>query len=129
MEGSFLEITLLLIIACMIGLFLHQSNDDTPIINIQNNNRNGNGNHNGSGNGNNNQKEQFEPIIINGRILGPSVNFHQNFKSNLPELGWRRWWINNKTKNKVNPDVNFNGTSVRQYLDNMDNVKNIYMGQ
>jgi len=123
MEGSFLEITLLLITAYMIGLFLHQSNDDTPIINIQNNNRNHNGN------GNHNQKEQFKPIIINGRILGPSVNFHQNFKSNLPELGWRRWWIKNKTKNKVNPDVNFNGTSVRQYLNNMDNVKNIYMGQ
>jgi len=61
--------------------------------------------------------------------LGPVKNFHQcfnndNFKSN--ELGWRNWWIKNKTKNNVNPIKNTN-KFMENYLNNLEHLKNIYI--
>lgn len=61
--------------------------------------------------------------------LGPVKHFHQcfnndNFKSN--ELGWRQWWIKNKTKNNVNPIKNTN-KFMENYLNNLEHLKNIYI--
>ena len=61
--------------------------------------------------------------------LGPVKNFHQcfnndNFKSN--DLGWRNWWIKNKTKNNVKPTKNTN-KFMENYLDNLEHLKNIYI--
>jgi len=62
----------------------------------------------------------------NDRILGPVNEFHQKFKPLGKEYGFRHWWKKNKTRNYVPKDYNFDGTSVRQYLDNLDNVNNVY---
>jgi len=76
----------------------------------------------------NNQNNSFKNISIscNNRILGPVNDFHQKFKSVDKEFGFRHWWKKNKTRNYVPKDYNFEGTSVRQYLDNLDNVNNVY---
>tara|TARA_Y100000389_G_C17199242_1_gene382773 strand:+ start:179 stop:607 length:429 start_codon:yes stop_codon:yes gene_type:complete len=62
----------------------------------------------------------------NKRILGPVNEFHQKFKPLGKEYGFRHWWKKHKTRNYVPKDYNFDGTSVRQYLDNLDNVNNVY---
>ena len=64
--------------------------------------------------------------ICDNRILGPVSDFHQNFKPIGKEFGFRSWWQKNKTRNYVPKDYNFDGTSFRQYLDNLDNVNNVY---
>ena len=61
--------------------------------------------------------------------LGPVKNFHQcfnndNFKSN--ELGWRNWWIKNKTKHNIKVIKNTN-KFMNNYLDNLEHLKNIYL--
>lgn len=61
--------------------------------------------------------------------MGPVKNFHQcfnnqNFKSN--ELGWRDWWIKNKTKNNVKVTKNTN-KFMENYLNNLEHLKNIYI--
>ena len=58
--------------------------------------------------------------------VGPVINFHQRFKHFLPEMGWRSLFLNNYSNYEVVPDTNFNGTVVRNYLDNLENVDNIY---
>jgi hypothetical protein len=58
--------------------------------------------------------------------VGPVINFHQRFKHYLPEMGWRSLFLNNYSNYEVVPDTNFNGTMVRNYLDNLENVDNIY---
>ena len=60
------------------------------------------------------------------RTLGPVNQFHQNFKPLGKEYGFRHWWQKNKTRNYVPKDYNFDGTSFRQYLNNLDNVNNVY---
>lgn len=58
--------------------------------------------------------------------VGPVLNFHQKFKPFLPELGWRAVWLSNYTDYQVPPDTNFDGTMIRPFLDNLENIDNIY---
>ena len=75
--------------------------------------------------------------------VGPAINFHQHFNkySNNPtyttvkgcgnptgirELGWRNMYISNYTHNEVKEEDPFSGISTRNYLNNMENVDNIY---
>ena len=75
--------------------------------------------------------------------VGPVINFHQHFNkySNNPtyttvkgcgnptgirELGWRNMYISNYTHNEVKEEDPFSGISTRNYLNNMENVDNIY---
>ena len=61
--------------------------------------------------------------------LGPVKNFHQCFNNEnfkLNDLGWRNWWIKNKTKNNVKPTKNTN-KFMENYLDNLEHLKNIYI--
>jgi hypothetical protein len=93
-------------------------------------------------------KENMMPVILdtcpNERVgampvhrVGPIINFHESFNkynSNLkagpptgiPEMGWRNFYLSNFNTNKVKNDDSFSGTVVRNYLDNLENVKNIY---
>ena len=71
------------------------------------------------------------------RILGPVIGFHQQFNktsnnisNTIPELGWRNLYMsnfnNNNEVNKYNNIDPFSSTIIRNYLDNLENVKNIY---
>ena len=86
--------------------------------------------------------------------VGPVYNFHQHFNkysplitgvrnpasivecgngnapgfapTGIPELGWRNWYLSNYGRNEV-PEIDpFAGTMIRNFLDNMENVDNIY---
>jgi hypothetical protein len=78
--------------------------------------------------------------------VGPVHNFHQHFNkyaagitcsknpasipeagtvcntsypTGIPEMGWRNWYLTQYSQNQVPPQDPFQGTSVRNYLDNM----------
>ena len=71
-----------------------------------------------------NNVEKFMPIIAPNRILGPVKDFHYKFNNRIADknyLGWRNWWIKNKTNSKVPEDTNFQGIP-RGHLDNMDSL-------
>ena len=75
--------------------------------------------------------------------VGPVINFHQHFNkyttnpnyttvkgcgapTGIPELGWRNMYISNYTHNEVKDEDSFSGIVTRNFLDNMENVDNIY---
>lgn len=74
---------------------------------------------------------------------GPAINFHQHFTkyttnpsyiavntcgnpTGIPELGWRNMYLSNFSKNQIPDEDSFSGIPTRNYLDNMENVDNIY---
>lgn len=80
----------------------------------------------------NNNKETFMPVMPIKRNLGPYYNFHEIFNKNLnnlkfKELGWRNWWDKNKRKNKLNSKTGFEGTIIKNYLNNLDNTNNMFL--
>ena len=58
--------------------------------------------------------------------IGPVMNFHQHFKPCLPELGWRNYYLNNYNDYQVPTNTNFDSCIIRNYLNNLENVDNIY---
>lgn len=85
--------------------------------------------------------------------VGPVHNFHQRFNkysplitcsrsaasipeedttcasaypTGIPEMGWRNLYLSQYTQNQVPPVDPFAGTSIRNFLDNMENVDNLY---
>lgn len=57
------------------------------------------------------------PVVCNG--------FHDKFfKDNNKFLGWRFFYLKNQSNHQVPEDANFNGTSVKTFLNNLENVKN-----
>lgn len=69
--------------------------------------------------------------------VGPVYNFHQHFNkyknmhgvgypTGIPEMGWRNLFLANNSDNQVVEEDPFAGTPTRAFLDNLDNVKNIY---
>jgi hypothetical protein len=58
--------------------------------------------------------------------LPPVCNgFHDVFfKNNNKFLGWRYFFVKNQSNSQVPEDTNFSGTSVKTYLDNLENVQN-----
>ena len=71
---------------------------------------------------NENRKNNTFNNIINScdnRTLGPVSEFHQKFKPLGKEYGFRHWLKKKKTRSYVPKDYNFDGTSFRQYLDNL----------
>ena len=75
--------------------------------------------------------------------VGPAINFHQHFTkyttnptyttikgcgipTGIPELGWRNMYLYNYSKNEIPEEDPFSGIPTRNYLDNMENVDNIY---
>jgi len=62
------------------------------------------------------EKEKLPPICH---------GFHDQFTPNNNQyLGWRHFWLKNQAKNKVEPDNNFDGTPIRNYLNQLPNVIN-----
>jgi len=109
------------------------------LVEVNNNGNNINNNGNNTVNNTNNSN-------ISGNVVEPFINapnthvsgisrdldttkhgFHDNFFNNNKFLGWRKWWLSNKNKYVVPTDPNFNNISTQYYLQNMDNVKNVYV--
>ena len=120
MDCDFLKYLLVLILISIVGLFLYQAYYGPAIIKR--------GKH---------SSEEFMPIIwdtcTNNRTgkqpvhrVGPVINFHQSFKPVLPELGWRNLYLSRYNNSEVPNDTNFDGTIIRNFLNNLDNVDNIY---
>ena len=138
MDTTFLSYLLLLIISAILILYLYQISS----TGYNNNNKNTLLN------------DSFFPVILdtcnsnnNTRMpvhhIGPVKNFHQHFTkrtnnrtyntakgcglpTGIPELGWRNMYLSNYTKNEV-PDVDqYAGIPTRSFLDNLENVDNIY---
>jgi hypothetical protein len=69
--------------------------------------------------------------------VGPIYNFHQHFNkyktmpgvgypTGIPEMGWRNLFLANYSDNQVVEEDPFSGIPTRNFLNNLDNVKNIY---
>ena len=69
--------------------------------------------------------------------VGPVYNFHQHFNkyktmpgvgypTGIPEMGWRNLFLANHSESQVIEEDPFAGTPTRHFLDNLENVKNIY---
>lgn len=88
--------------------------------------------------------------------VGPVHNFHQTFNkynpallpnnktgihqtgnqfenrnllaqpTGIPEMGWRNFYLSNFSQNQVPPQDPFSGTPIRNFLDNLENVDNLY---
>ena len=78
-------------------------------------------------------KKTCQPI----HPVGPVYNFHQHFNkyktmsgvgypTGIPEMGWRNLFLSNYSDNQIIQEDPFAGTPTRTFLDNLDNVKNIY---
>ena len=78
-------------------------------------------------------KKKYMPI----HPVGPVYNFHQSFNkcknssdagypTGIPEMGWRNLYLANYSDNLVVEEDPFSGIPTRNFLDNLDNVKNIY---
>jgi hypothetical protein len=63
-----------------------------------------------------NQNKKELPNVCHG--------FHDNFFNNNKYLGWRFFYLKNQNFNKVEEPDNFQGVLTRNYLDNLENVKN-----
>ena len=139
METTFLSYALALCLSLILILYLYQSKT-MGNINKKTNNKI------------NNKKDAFFPVIYdtckNLRLtgmpvhrVGPVINFHQSFgkyknmqngtykngfPNGIPEMAWRNYYLENFNKNEVQEQDSFSGTVIRNYLNNMDNVKNIY---
>ena len=95
----------------------------------------------------NNEGEKDEKFTVGNQTMMPShqnekrikadargvkKGFHQHFRPNMPELGWRDYYIkHNNTLDGVcqlnkecNP--NFKNIITRSYLDKLENVNNVY---
>jgi len=96
--------------------------------------------------------EQFLPVIFDTCLMqrprttgmpvhrvGPVYNFHQYFNkypnafaqltnpTGTPEMGWRNFYLNNYNNSMVDyTDTPFKNIPTRHFLDNLDNVDNIY---
>jgi len=84
---------------------------------------------------NNNFKNNFNIPNINNNLKNtPLLNtiehgFHDHFATkngfvNNKLLGWRYWYLKNKTNYNVKPTGNFDDIPIRHYLDSMESTDN-----
>jgi len=89
---------------------------------------------------NSNEINTFKHQIHNNTIVPNNHNvvsipdvtqhgFHDYFAekngfNNNQLLGWRYWYLRNKSKYDVKPDDNFTNIPTRQYLNNMESLDN-----
>jgi hypothetical protein len=129
MDTGFLSCLLVFSLLCILILYLYQVHPSTI-------------------NKNKSTNDKFLPIIFDtcninrtGSMpvhrVGPVINFHQSFNNfnpmltqgmptGNPYMGWRNFYLKNFTKNEVPEQDPFAGTPVRNYLNNLENVDNIY---
>tara|TARA_Y100000389_G_C17435318_1_gene505138 strand:+ start:563 stop:1000 length:438 start_codon:yes stop_codon:yes gene_type:complete len=137
-DTSALQIILILFILNLVVLYFYQSGWITlpekkkdNITNAFPNNKAGNDEKFTVGNQTMMPSHQNEKRIKAG-ARGVKKGFHQHFKPNMPELGWRDYYIkHNNTLDGVcqlnkecNP--NFKNIITRSYLDKLENVNNVY---
>jgi len=67
--------------------------------------------------------------FTNGKTyLGPEHNFHQSFNNQHKTIfGWRKWWLNNQTNVSEKDNKNQFPPNIRNFLNNQENTKNIYL--
>lgn len=138
-DTSALQIILVLFILNLVVLYFYQSGWITlPEKKKNNNTTNALPNKEG---------EKEEKFTVGNQTMMPSYQnekrikadarglkkgFHQHFRPNMPELGWRDYYIkHNNTLDRVcqlnkecNP--NFKNIITRSYLDKLENVNNVY---
>ena len=137
-DTSALQIILVLFILNLVVLYFYQSGWITLPEKKNNNTTNALPNKEG---------EKDEKFTVGNQTMMPShqnekrikadarglkKGFHQHFRPNMPELGWRDYYIkHNNTLDGVcqlnkecNP--NFKNIITRSYLDKLENVNNVY---
>jgi hypothetical protein len=132
MDTTFLSCLLLFVLFSILVLYLYQTSIKTS-KSIKNNKSN---------------SDAFFPIIFDTcntkrtsgmpvHRVGPVYNFHQTFNkynpvllpnnpTGIPEMGWRNFYLANFNNNQVPEDDPFSKTPIRNFLDNLENVDNIY---
>ena len=151
MDNAFLQYLLFLCLALILIVYLHQNNSKFKknIAHPSHNNTkkviqqfNATPNHLELSNIPN-QYTIFRNTGMPIHRVGPVINFHQHFNkyttnptyttvkgcgtpTGIPELGWRNMYISNYTKDELREEDPFSGIITRNYLDNMQNVDNIY---
>ena len=134
MDTTFLTYLLTFSLVILLVLYLYQITDGSLINNYkQNQNKK-------------NKKKIIEPIIEYTKQkkecmpihhVGPVYNFHQYFNkykhipnagmpTGIPEMGWRNFFLANYSKSQVVEEDPFEGIPTRNFLDNLENVKNLY---
>lgn len=139
-DTSALQIILVLFILNLVILYFYQSG----LINIPEKKNKSNTNNTNPTTLQNKENEKFtvgnqtmkpnhqNEKRIKGGSRGIKKGFHQHFRPNMPELGWRDYYIkHNNTLDRVcqlnkecNP--NFKNIITRSYLDKLENVNNVY---
>ena len=130
MDATFLSCLLVFALLSILVLYLYQTLPKTS-----------NSAHTGK------KGEAFLPIIFDTckrqrtsgmpvHRVGPVYNFHQAFNkynrnllampTGIPEMGWRNFYLANFSQNQVPPQDPFSGTPIRNFLDNLENVDNLY---
>ena len=134
MDTTFLTYLLTFSLVILLVLYLYQITDGSRINNYkQNQNKK-------------NKQMKIEPIIEYTKQkkecmpihhVGPVYNFHQYFNkykhipnagmpTGIPEMGWRNFFLANYSKSQVVEEDPFEGIPTRNFLDNLENVKNLY---
>ena len=134
MDTTFLTYLLTFSLVILLVLYLYQITDGSRINNYkQNQNKK-------------NKQMKIEPIIEYTKQkkecmpihhVGPVYNFHQSFNkyknipnagmpTGIPEMGWRNFFLANYSKSQVVEEDPFEGIPTRNFLDNLENVKNLY---
>ena len=156
MENTFISFFLLFCLTLLLIMYLNQNMKKQPIKHINkpiyqiNKNNSNILIHSNKNNDNNYVITNPFDICKNARTsgmpvhpTGPAINFHQHFTkyttnpsyisvktcgnpTGIPELGWRNMYLANFSKNQIPEEDPFIGIPTRNYLDNMENVDNIY---
>jgi hypothetical protein len=142
MDNTFINMFLLVFIIGIVVLYVNQysnpiNNNSINGLLLQNTNLN---TYNNSGDNLSKCQNNMECYLDReaNRKLGPVHNFHQSFskdhykllkdspqkKANV--LGWRNHYITKNNKFLVSPDKNFDNVSTKNFLHNLENVKNVY---
>ena len=144
MDTTFLSYVLTFSFIIILVLYLYQITDGARLkkhnkiepMNYKNNihNNTHNNTHNNNYDVNKSiHKKKCMPI----HHVGPVYNFHQSFgkykhiptagmPTGIPEMGWRNFFLANYSNNQVVEEDPFEGIPTRNFLDNLENVKNIY---
>ena len=148
MDTTFLSYLLLLSLILILILYLHQISKNTRMNNKNTKNQLHENNEKSLftmynnkltlEDHNNKYKDRIhKKLCMPIHPVGPVHNFHQHFNkyknipisslpTGIPEMGWRNLYLANYSQNQVVEEDPFSGTPIRNFLNNLDNVKNIY---
>ena len=139
MDTTFLSYVLTFSFIIILVLYLYQITDGSRLNKNKNNNQNNllepmvYKNSNNYNDNNSIHKKNCMPI----HPVGPVYNFHQSFgkykhiptagmPTGIPEMGWRNFFLANYSNNQIVEEDPFEGIPTRNFLNNLESVKNIY---